>query len=189
MVELLDAGWLRVAGYFVAAAAALASALRDRRLVDTTDATRWPTFGYLSAALLVTMAVARGGGLGDLIADFGRDQARASGWYGTRRNVQTLAVMVVAGVWAVVVGLAIWRVPERRRRYLPAAIAMFSLVCFAAVRIVSLHHVDALLYNRDIAGLRFVSIFELSGLAASVTAMFWYPFVKAAPRRPVSVDA
>lgn len=57
--------------------------------------------------------------------------------------------------------VAIWRVPERRRRYLPAAIVVSSLICFAAIRMVSLHYVDALLYNHPIVGVRIGSIVEL----------------------------
>ena len=47
---------------------------------------------------------------------------------------------------------------------------------FAAVRVVSLHHIDALLYRRDILGLRIVSLVELSLLGATIASMRWFPY-------------
>ena len=74
--------------------------------------------------------------------------------------------------------VAVWRVPERRRRYLPAALVVFTLVCFAGIRIISLHQVDTLLYNRPIRGVRIVAIVELTGVALTILATYWHPFAR-----------
>ncbi len=187
MTEVLNGGWLRVVGYFVAAAAALWAARRDRDDIADRGAVRWPMFWYLSAGLLASMAIARGGHIGDLISSLGRSVAEEGGWYEARRTAQTVVVVAVTSTWFVTISLAFWRVPERRRRYLPAALVLFSLVCFGAVRIVSLHQIDTVLYRRDIAGVRIVSIIELFGLASAVLAMFWYPFIR--DRQTELIDA
>jgi hypothetical protein len=63
---------------------------------------------------------------------------------------------------------ALWRVPARRRRYLPAALAVFTLMCFIGVRLISLHQIDAVMYRRDLAGARFGAVAELAILAVAV---------------------
>ena len=87
--------------------------------------------------------------MSEILTDIGRDRARAGGWYDVRRSLQAWVIGSVAAVWAVTVAVAVWRVPERRRRYLPTAIVVFTLVCFVGVRLISLHQVDALLHNHE----------------------------------------
>ena len=176
LADLVDSSGLRVLGYLVAAAAAFAAGLRERSEAVRLDQPRWPLFCFASAFLLAIMGVARGGGLADLVEDFGRSQAYVRGVYEGRFVYQIATLGIVSMLWLVGVGIAIWRVPERRARYLPAAVLLVSLIGFAAIRLVSFHYVDAVLYNRGIAGLRFVTIFELTGLVATVAAFYWHPF-------------
>lgn len=70
----------------------------------------------------------------------------------------------------------IWRVPERRSRYLPASLVLVGLMCFAAGRTISFHYVDSLLYRRDIGGVRLVAPIELLLLSAAVASASWFPF-------------
>jgi hypothetical protein len=170
LIDVLDSGWLRVGAYAVVAAQATLWGFRERRWVVARGFDWWPTYWFLSAIMLVTMGVARAGALGDLVSEIGRDQARSSGWYESRRTLQAAAVVVVAIVWAIGVLVAIWRVPPRRRRYLPHVLALSTVIAFAAVRIVSLHHVDTVLYRRDIGGVRIVAIAELTLLAVTLLA-------------------
>lgn len=177
MTELLDSPELRLVLYVVAAIAALLAWARERDDLATRDSgVRWPRFWLLSAALLAAMGVARAVDLGDVISDLGRDRAVSDGWYDTRLLLQVAVVGAMATVWGLSVLGGLWGVLERRGRYMPAAAMLVSLVCFAAVRVVSLHHVDALLYRRDLLGLRFVSLIELSLLAATIASMHWFPF-------------
>lgn len=171
MAEVLDSNACRVLAYVVASVVCVLLGWRER--VQRRDERRdlWPTFWFLSAALLLVLAVGRVG-LGDLLSDLGRRTAREEGWYQTRRTFQAAVVGSVAAVWGIAVIVAIWRVPERRRRYLPAAVVLSGLVCFAAIRLVSLHHVDTLLYRRDIADVRIVAIVEIVGIAIFLLAVF-----------------
>jgi hypothetical protein len=183
----LDSNWLRVAAYGVAAAACLHAGLRERRrrpIAPSRDI--WPPFWIITAVLLAVMALGRAAEIGDLISEFGRREAREEGWYEIRREYQAAAVATVGAIWLVAVVVAVWRVPERRRRYLPAALVVFSLVCFAGIRVISLHQVDTLLYNRPIRGVRIVAIVELTGTALTVLTTYWYPFTRALPRDSVS---
>jgi hypothetical protein len=172
LIDLLDSGSLRVGAYGVVAVLAVWWGIRERRGVAALGVDWWPTYWFLSASVLVMMGVARAGAVGDLVGDIGREQARSSGWYDARRTFQAIGVVAVAVVWAIGVIVAIWRVPPRRRRYLPHVVAFSTVIAFAAVRIVSLHHLDAVLYRRDIGGVRIVAILELSLLASTVVAAF-----------------
>jgi uncharacterized membrane protein len=188
MAGVLDSNAFRVLGYVFAAVICVLTGWRERVHVRSERHDLWPTFWYLSAVLLLVLAVGRVG-LGDLLSDFGRHTAREEGWYQTRRKLQAVVVGSFAAAWGIAVLVAIWRVPERRRRYLPAAIVISGLVCFAAIRLVSLHQVDTLLYRRDIGGVHIVAIVETIGIALVLLSTLWNPFVRArseenAPRSP-----
>lgn len=167
MSDVLDANGFRVAAYLAVAAIAAVWARRERHHPDRLARDWCPPYWWLSALLLLAMAVARAGSFGELVGELGREQARSSGWYETRRAVQAVAVVTMAAVWFVGVVVAIWRVPPRRRRYLPHAVGVSGVAAFAMIRIVSLHQLDTLLYRRDLGGIRVVSVIELGLLIAT----------------------
>jgi hypothetical protein len=176
----IDSNWLRVFAYGLAAAACVHAGLRERRRRSSAPSRDiWPAFWFLTAALLGVMALARAADIGELVSELGRRTARDEGWYEIRREYQAAAVASVGAIWFVAVVVAVWRVPERRRRYLPAALVVFTLFCFAGIRIISLHQVDTLLYNRPIRGVRIVAIVELTGIALTILATYWHPFATA----------
>lgn len=173
----VDSNWLRVVAYGVAAAASLHAGIRERRQSRASNRRDiWPTFWFMTAAVLAVMALGRAADVGGLVSKFGRRQAREEGWYEIRREYQAAAVAAIGAFWLISSLIAIWRVPERRRRYLPPALVVFTLLCFAGVRVVSLHHVDSLLYNRPIHGVRIVAMTELAGIALMILATYWHPF-------------
>lgn len=181
---MLDSSGIRVVGYLVVAGVAVCSyrserrALADQRPSDSTTTDRWPTYWLLTAVVLVAMALGRAEAVGDVVAELGRERAREGGWYESRRELQAAAIDSIAVAWLLTVFVAIWRVPPRRRRYLPNVVAVSSLVAFAAARMISLHQIDAVLDRRDLGGVRIVTITELGLLALSVVT------IALADRRP-----
>jgi hypothetical protein len=167
-----DSDGARVAAYLVATAVAGVSWWREHRRVGT-DRSLWPTFWLLTGAFFLFLALARALDLGGLATELGRSEAVERGWYDDRRKYQALGAAVVGGIWCVTVVIALWRVPARRRRYLPAALSVFTLMCFIGVRLISLHQIDALLYRRDLEGARFGAVAELAllGVAVLLTAL------------------
>jgi hypothetical protein len=97
----------------------------------------------------------------------GRDIARLLGWYGERRLAQGAAIVLLAGVSFVFYRLAASGVDEVDYA-LPLA-AIFALCAFAAIRSVSLHQVDSLLYRTDLAGMQTHRLIE-DGLTFVVAA-------------------
>jgi hypothetical protein len=173
-VEWSNSTWFAVCGYsaIVVLALVLGYVELARRRADTSHRL-WPGFWFATAVLLTTMTLARVSDSGELLADLGRQRADSQGWYGARRSLQAGVVGSIAAIWGIVVILAIWRVPERRRRYLPTALVVFTLVCFASVRVISLHQVDALLYNRNLGDVTIRAVIELSLLAVTIVVAFW----------------
>ncbi len=167
MLDWADSDGGRVLAYVVATAVALLAWYRERRRGHS-DPGLWPTFWLLSAAFFLVMAVARATDLGGLATELGRSEAMEHGWYADRRRFQAYGAGIVGFGWLVTVAIALWRVPARRRRYLPAAIATFTLMCFIGVRLISLHQIDALLYRRYLAGAQFGAVAELVLLAIAV---------------------
>ena len=191
MAGWLDSNGLRVAGYAVVGLAAFVAGLREQRRSHA-NPNLWPTFWFLTAGLLLVMAVGRAGNIADVAADIGRRQAVAEGWYANRRKYQAIVVGLVAATWFVMIVVALWRVPERRRRYLPMAFISFTLVCFAGIRTVSLHQVDSLLYRRHLAGAKFGAVLELILLSIAFAVTFWQPRSTWRPSPPAAsslVDA
>ncbi len=176
IAEAIDASGPRAAGYLAVAVVALVAVGRERREVGA-GADRWPRFWLLTAALLAAMGVSRLMEWADWIADTGEDAVRRRGWYDQRQFAQVLFVTAVAGVWALATSFALWRIPRRRYRYLPAAAVVAGLVAYALIRTVSFHPVDALLYRRDFAGVRFVAWFEWIGLGLAALSTMWFPFM------------
>jgi hypothetical protein len=188
MLGALDTEGIRVAAYFFATAVAVVTWARERRHAKS-NSSLWPTFWLLTAAIFLVMAIGRAVDLGDLVTRFGRDQAYAQGWYDNRRKIQAVVVAGVGALWAITVAVALWRVPARQRRYLPAAIAVFTLLCFVGVRTISLHQIDALMYHRDFAGAQIGTVGELTLLGLAVALTAWPPPLgtSAEYRRPAAV--
>lgn len=169
-----DSNSVRVAGYVVVAMLMLVARTRERRRVGDDNGV-WPAFWIVTCAFLLAMAVGRAVDAGDLVSSLGRSAAEERGWYTSRRPVQAAVVGGVGLVWLVVVSVALWRTPERRRRYLPVGLMVVTLAAFAAVRVVSLHQVDSLLYRTHVAGVRIATLAELVLLAVTALATLWCP--------------
>jgi hypothetical protein len=189
VLDWADSDGVRVAVYLVATAVALVAWAREYHRARTTPSL-WPTFWLLTAAVFLAMAVGRAVDLGGLATELGRSEARAQGWYADRRRIQAIVIGLLGATWLVVVAVSLLRVPARRRRYLPAALAVFTLMCFVGVRLISLHQVDGLLYRRDIAGAQVGALAELFLLAVAVALVAWPPpigrtvdYVRPAPVR------
>jgi hypothetical protein len=165
MVDLLNSNALRVVAYGLVALLAGSWGVRERRSIAMHNAEWWPFYWFMSTALLAVIGAGRA--FGDLISEIGREQARSNGWYDTRRTVQAAFVIAVVVVWLLGVVIAVLRVPPRRRRYLPHVILLSTIIAFAAIRLVSLHQIDTVLYRRDVAGVRIVALVELSLLVAT----------------------
>lgn len=160
-VRWLDSNWTLVGAYVAAAATCVVIGFRERAARPRPDAA-WPTFWFVTGALLAAMAFGRADRLGALVSNAERARAQAGGWYAGRHHVQVLALDALGVAWLLVVGVAIWRAGALRRRCLPVAVVMFSLLSFIAVRLVSLHRVDRILGHR-IHGVRAGSLVELAG--------------------------
>jgi len=174
VITLVNSSGLRIAGYLLAAVAACTAGTREAR-ARTVRSDSWPGFWFLAAGILLAMALARWADLGGLIPDWGRRSARSGGWYYRRRELQAAAIIALGAAAVGAMAIAIRWLPPNRRRYLPEVIAVLGLAAFAAVRLVSLHQVDALLYRRRVEGVKLDAAVELAGLALAIFVPFWHP--------------
>lgn len=170
-MEWADSNWLRAGGYLIVAALALWAGRRE----DPRSAGSWPPFWWLTAGLFTVMAVGRAGNVADLITDMFRDRAVDEGWYDERRRFQAVIVAGLGVAWLALVGIACWRVPARRRRYLPMIVVVLTIGAFAAIRSVSLHQLDSLLHRRHLAGVRYGTVIEYVLLVIAAIVTVWTP--------------
>lgn len=140
MLALSTGDSVLVAAYCVLAVAALAARRHERS--DPGDV--WPMMWVLVVAFLVAGGLGRAFDVVGQVGDAARTAAREDGWYEARRWLQRAVVLVTVGVWASSVLVAALRTPERRRRYVPIAVAIVSLAAFVIVRAVSLHSIDSI---------------------------------------------
>ena len=170
----LDSNVIRTCGYVVVAGMMLGARRRERRRVGESDEIS-PSFWIVSCVFLLAIAVGRVVEAADLVTSLGRRAADGGGWSALRRPVQAVVVGGVGVTWFAVVAVAASRTPERRRRYLPVALAIVSLAAFAVVRVISLHQVDTLMYRTDVAGVRIVTVADLALLAVTGLTTWWCP--------------
>lgn len=171
----MNSHWLRVIGYVVLVVLCLVARWREQGRADEGDGV-WRPFWLVTAGFLAAMAVASAGDVAQLLSDLGRGQAAEGGWYDIRRPFQRAALVALGAAWLIFVAFALLQTWERLRRYLPMGFMVTMLAGYAAVRIVSLHQVDQLLYRRDIAGVRVGILIEAALLVVTGLITLWVPF-------------
>lgn len=180
-----DSNWLRICGYLIVAILCFVAARREDR--DAPGS--WPPFWILTGVLFVFMAIGRAGDIADVMTEAMRQRAVNEGWYNRRRHVQGLVVGSLALAWLISVLVSVWRVPARRRRYLPMIVVVLTIGFYALVRIVSLHQVDGLLYRRHTAGVRNGTLIEFALLCVAGACAIWTPRRAASAPTPTQVAA
>ena len=162
LVAGLNARALRVAADVLAASLAFVAARHATRGAVRNDGAL-PAFWYYTAALLLALALAREIDLASRIAGVGRGVFDTEGWYAHRRRYQTAAILLIV-LWSGLVALSgCWLLVRRHHeRILPGFVALDGLLTFLAVRALSLHQIDALLYRRSVHEVRVNALVELT---------------------------
>lgn len=151
-------GWLTVAAYLMACAAALRAAQRD----VPRNAGIW--LGI--AIFLGLLALNKQLDLQTLLTVLARKQALADGWYDNRRVFQQefiLGLLVVSGALTVWL-LYLTRIGGRALR--TAIVGVSLLLLFICVRAVSFHNMDAFI-GSTFLGVSANHILEIAGIATA----------------------
>ncbi len=111
------------------------------------------------AAIFLALAAARTLGLQAKLTGTVRELAREEGWYYARREVQARVVLAAAALASL--APAAIAVHVRSTRMILALSPIAALLGFLAVRAVSLHQVDAVLYRR-VGGFEVNTMVELT---------------------------
>ncbi len=152
-------GWLTVAAYFAAAF------LCWRASVRGLSGPKVRLFWTATCGMLLLLGVNKQLDLQTAFTFFGRDLARAGGWYENRRAFQAVFVVLIALGGVAASGFLLWAFRSEWRRLWPALAGVALLLAFIVVRAASFHHVDQLLAGGP-AGVRLNWLFELGGIAA-----------------------
>ncbi len=160
-------GWFTVAAYFIAALLCFHVFRKPAYQPGTgtllSDRERW---GWLAlGALMMFLCINKQLDLQSLFTQFGRDMAKAQGWYAERRAVQLRFILIFTGVSALF-GLAIMGIAWRAKNHMVrlAALGAILILVFIVVRAASFHHFETVL-DRRMMGLRFNWIFEVTPVA------------------------
>ena len=150
--------------FSLAAAAAGCIALRGGRKADRI------LWGAMAAVLAGLAANAQLDLLGG-VTEIGRCFARLDGWYDARRTLQGV-LMGALGTGCVTVGFILWRLRRGVRSALTALAGFTLVLATTGARVVSLHHVDALL-NLPLAGATAGAWVELLGASMIIGNAVW----------------
>lgn len=131
---------------------------------------------WLFSVVLLGIAMAHAWNLGGAAAESGRDAFRFEGLYGIRRPIQAAVIFVLsAGTLAALASVA----PFVRTRFGPEMVTptlvLAGLMGYLLIRTISLHQVDALLYNNHVLAAHPGTLIELGGLL-----LFVYTALRAA---------
>lgn len=155
-----DADILGVFLTFLYATAALMTSFAAVQvwLYGSQRSSRW--LWTLAAAYLILLAINKQLDLQTFLTQTGRCIARAQGWYAQRRGMQQLATYAIFAA-AAVAGLTLIGTARRGNGLMIAGLGL--LTTFVALRILSAHHMDALL-RTPLFGLGLARVIELSSL-------------------------
>lgn len=152
-------GVIIFAAYFLGAAVCLVRAWRAYGTPGPGPFRFWLSCGLALAAFGINKQL----DLHQLITQFGRDWARAGGWYESRRQVQMVFFLCLAG--AAVAGLfaMIWALRAMPRHYYGALFGLVLLGLYVLIRAASFNHVDKFL-GLGTDGFRLAWLVELGGI-------------------------
>jgi hypothetical protein len=152
-------GWITVVAYFAAALLCFRQTIAKGTSASREKKVFWSTL----TILLVFLGFNKQLDLQTLLTLTGRRIALAQGWYGKRRVIQFIFVVVIAigGLLSVVVmGTFVRRHPELRL----ALVGLITLLVFVVVRAASFHHVDQVI-NLHVGGVKMNVVLELGAIA------------------------
>lgn len=145
LVLALLAGWALIVGGI------------ERRAGRRASGWLWFVWGVVLGILAAASAL----DVAQRIGRRARDRLQTDDWYQDRRRLQAAGAVLLVAV-GVVVTLWVVRVVIRTRpTNLVISLAVLALVGFVAVRSVSLHQIDALLYRRHLGSAEVNTWFEL----------------------------
>lgn len=170
--SFVESNVLRGGLYLAASALCLYAAFLERRRSGGHERVFW--FWLALGALLLLLGVGRFGDLGPWFTDQGRELAESQGWYDERRRFQSRAVELVifAGGVAILFGVA-WFFRSVSREHPLAFIAIAFLVTYVAVRAISWHTADAILYSHPFGGPHPNGIIEIAATLLMCVAAAW----------------
>ncbi|MBA4325702.1 MAG: isopropylmalate isomerase [Rhodobacter sp.] len=161
-------GWLTVLVYL---AAGIASACAARACPSEGNEALERRFWWITAAILLFLAVNKQLDLQSLLTMVARCHASLAGWYGERRGIQRAFIWLVVGGGIACLGLlALHLRPILGRIWL--ALAGLTFVCgFVLIRAASFHHMDGLIGSVAL-GVKVNWLLELPG-PLLVLAIAW----------------
>lgn len=123
-------------------------------------------FWLFCGLALVAFGINKQLDLHQLITQTGRDWSRAGGWYESRRQVQLIFFLCVAGV--VVTGLTVllWALRAMPARFYGALFGLVLLGLYVLIRAASFNHVDQFL-GLGTDGFRLAWLVEIGGIAVT----------------------
>lgn len=159
-------GWITTLAYLAGAAAAARAAWRG-------DGIRRPPvpFWVGVAVLMALLGINKQLDLQTAFTQIMRHFARAQGWYGQRRTLQAVFILMMSAAGCAVL-LAVWRHARVLQRSKAIAIVgLFLVYTYATLRAASFYHVDVAAWHNKL-GFHLGWTLEVGGICAVIYGAF-----------------
>lgn len=170
-------GWLTVAAYALAGLLCLVAARRSQTEEGPAFDPRLRRLWFGVATFMLFLCVNKQLDLQTLLTKIGRELAVQGGWYGNRRIVQFIFVLVVAAIAILGFRFIVRKTRSILKERKLLLFGLCFLIVFIIVRASSFHHVGVFL-GTEIAGIRMNWVLELGGIGLiviSAARAIWNP--------------
>ena len=165
-------GWLTVLAYLCVTIICTIYVVRLKQQTDLEQQRRQVTIWGLVALLLFLLGINKQLDLQTLLSQIGREIARTQGWYGDRRAVQFIFILLVTAVGGLSISALAYTLRRTLRQHWLTFLGLSVLLLFVVVRAISFHYVDLFLYTNIVGELKLSSALELGSLILIGTSLF-----------------
>lgn len=158
-------GWIITVTYFVVAFLCWRAGLAEKKLgmINGLNRNCWLWFGL--AALLLILGVNKQLDLQTPLISIGRAIAQENGWYGIRREVQTVFVILSSILGFLLFFSLLWSLRRNWRQYWLVLLGLLLVGIFILARSAAFSHLDSFLKSLPAVGpFKKRNIVELGGL-------------------------
>ena len=145
-------GWTITVAYFFVAFLCYRAGLAARAAGSDVQKNRNSIVWFGLGAVLLGLGINKQLDLQTLLIHLGRERAKSNDWYGVRREIQLVFVLMLATLGLTFTAVVFWMTRGEWRQYWPILIGVVMVVAFVLIRAASFDHVNYLLSRWRIIG-------------------------------------
>ena len=164
-------GWLTVLAYLIVTIICTVYVIRLKQQSGLEQQRRQVIIWGLVAILLFSLGINKQLDLQTLVSQIGREISRTQGWYGNRRSIQFVLILLITAVSGLTISTLAYTLRRTLRQHWLTFLGLLCLLTFVVVRAISFHYIDLFLYTNIVGNLKLSSALELGSLILIGTSL------------------